>query len=859
MSQGKLLARMRGVGSLGALAVLLCGVPTALVLSAGPPVPRAVQLILSGRSPWHEVISWFLSPVGPALLRDALVGASWLAWVWLVVCGVTEAVAIARGRPARRLPGSKPVQAALAFLLAGVLALAPSAHGAAGGARSTSAKSQESSYVLPAKPAARSSPASLAGLVIPGRAHLEMAGSSIAPNSPSEPPGASAASDSHHDDPSIPLPVVPIASGLLGAALAATAERVRRARQRNGIATAPSQSGLWLERDARSAATAGDARALAGALCALAKGARPKCGPAGLIWVNLGRDAIELHLLQGESSRLSPYWGMHSKVAKPPMTAWEVVTTVRSEAAKHCPPSWPIDGRFSIACPSMVTLGHDSAGSVVINLEALGALGICGQGRELQALLLAMATELAASSWSKGLEVILVGFDRVLGVCERVRVVDALPEALPGLARRAIVAARLLKESGFSCASAGRLAGDSDAWEPVVVVCAEPPSNDDAASLVRLVGDGRFGLCAVFPVGECGQASSPARFVARLESNWITLDGLGMDRTLRPESLRTNALIALGELLATSGEVGSLSIDQCGVSDPYRPCQPSISLHQYNPTPVGGPLPEMLEQPVPTEVEQPVPTEIEQPVPTEIEVKILGPVEISGAERPLARAWTTELVVYLALHPGGVANEIWATALWPDRLMAPASLHSTASAARRCLGQAGDGSDFLPRSHGQLALSKGVSTDWDLFCRLSTIGTPRGWESAMELIRGRPFEGLRSGDWTVLEGFVAEIEAAVVSTASLLAEHHLATANPSGAEWAARQGLKVSRYDERLYRLLMRAADLAGNPAGVEAAMVELAHLVADDVEPFDVVHPETLELYRRLMRDRPAVSSSSH
>jgi hypothetical protein len=109
---------------------------------------------------------------------------------------------------------------------------------------------------------------------------------------------------------------------------------------------------------------------------------------------------------------------MHSKVAKPPMTAWEVVTTVRSEAAKHCPPSWPIDGRFSIACPSMVTLGHDSAGSVVINLEALGALGICGQGRELQALLLAMATELAASSWSKGLEVILVGFDRVLGVCE---------------------------------------------------------------------------------------------------------------------------------------------------------------------------------------------------------------------------------------------------------------------------------------------------------------------------------------------------------------------------------------------------------------------------------------------------------
>jgi hypothetical protein len=31
--------------------------------------------------------------------------------------------------------------------------------------------------------------------------------------------------------------------------------------------------------------------------------------------------------------------------------------------------------------------------------------------------------------------------------------------------------------------------------------------------------------------------------------------------------------------------------------------------------------------------------------------------------------------------------------------------------------------------------------------------------------------------------------------------------------------------------------------------MAELVHLVADDVEPFDAVHPETLALYRRLSR----------
>jgi DNA-binding SARP family transcriptional activator len=71
------------------------------------------------------------------------------------------------------------------------------------------------------------------------------------------------------------------------------------------------------------------------------------------------------------------------------------------------------------------------------------------------------------------------------------------------------------------------------------------------------------------------------------------------------------------------------------------------------------------------------------------------------------------------------------------------------------------------------------------------------------------------------------------------------------ASWSARQALRVSPYDERLYRILMRAADAAGHPAGVESVLDELITLVAEDVEPFDAVHPETLELYRELSRRR--------
>ena len=228
---------------------------------------------------------------------------------------------------------------------------------------------------------------------------------------------------------------------------------------------------------------------------------------------------------------------------------------------------------------------------------------------------------------------------------------------------------------------------------------------------------------------------------------------------------------------------------------------------------------------------------------------MLGQIEIVGAARDFTRAWSKELVVYLAVHPHGATNDAWATALWPDRIMAPSSLHSTASVARRALGRARNGHDHLPHSHGRLALADTVGTDWDRFVAPGRRRRCRSWRSALELVRGRPFEGLRASDWPILEGIGPAIESAVVDLSCRLAGACLSAGDARGAEWAARRGLLVSPYDERLYRILMQAADLAGNPAGVEAVMAELVKLVADDIEPFDSVHPSTVQLYRSLTR----------
>jgi Bacterial transcriptional activator domain len=132
---------------------------------------------------------------------------------------------------------------------------------------------------------------------------------------------------------------------------------------------------------------------------------------------------------------------------------------------------------------------------------------------------------------------------------------------------------------------------------------------------------------------------------------------------------------------------------------------------------------------------------------------------------------------------------------------------------------------------------------------LSQSQAPDDWRKALNLVGGRPFDGLRSDDWVILEGISATVEAGVVDLAFRYAQACLEANDPPGAEWSARQGLRVSTYDERLYRVLMTAANAAGNPAGVESTFSELVHLVADDVEPFDAVHPETLALYRKLSR----------
>jgi DNA-binding SARP family transcriptional activator len=602
--------------------------------------------------------------------------------------------------------------------------------------------------------------------------------------------------------------VVPVGGSVVGAGVVSILDRMRRAQQRHreqgGLIKLPDRSGTDIERRLRSGdgvqiTTALDsALRLADQLWHDAPGDIPVVTGARILdeTIELVVDGLDPNL------RLPPYLSRGDD--------GDSVVFDRAAADRWTASSRTSRHRRSPA-PLLVTVGRGPADTVMVNLESLGSMVIEGDPVECDAVIRSLALESATSHWADQFDLVVVGFGSEL---ERfVRVTRAMdPVALVhSLCRRRLLAHQELAASGYRSFAEARGATGAERWDPLLVICGPSLDPSEAAEVVDAAADPEVGM-AVVAVGPDAQGSHRLSLTGNHRSSIELLGSV-----VFPQMISAEDGAGVHGLLDAAEARGSVGYS----AEPYvhlsvRPTPP--------PDPDAG----------------------------QVTVRVLGTVEIVGAARPFTRAWAQELVVYLAMHPNGASNEAWATALWPDRLMAPSSLHSTASVARRALGTTPEGIDHLPRSHGRLALSPSVVTDWQRFTHLAESEAVEDRRAALNLVRGRPFDGLRSSDWPILEGIGPAIEAAIVDVSGRLAGACLAAGDPSGAEWAARRGLMASPYDERLYRMLMRAADLAGNPAGVESVMSELVRLVADDVEPFDSVHPSTIDLYRSLTRRRP-------
>jgi DNA-binding SARP family transcriptional activator len=636
-----------------------------------------------------------------------------------------------------------------------------------------------------------------------------------------------------------PIPVRAISYGILGAGVIGLLERLRRAQRRHrpiGLRIALPDSDLAvLEQRLRSQSDPAGVDIIDVGLRALVVFSR-RAGrmPPPVTFVRLGEHVLEVVLDRAVADE--PPW---------PFTAaengdkWYLRRDEPEiQAIREDPEVMVGDAPF----PALVTIGRDEFGVVLVDLEHAASLDIGGLA---DGVLRSVAVETATAKWADQVDLILIGFDQELEVLERVTYGSTIAEVTAKVQRRVRERTALLHSVGCRANWEIRWAEGGDAWDLCVVMCTPAAVDADrqgAAELVRLAGSGGLGLAVVLG------APADARWHLHETGGRIEVESNGrVASTVTAQNVDGNLSTGVASLVKLASELGGVGADE----PPYDEIVTAVP--ETGPQTEGRLAESRIGVVDPTDNSAdnsagPVVAK-ESDRQFEVEVRILGPVEIAGAAREFTRAWAIELVVYLSMHRKGASSEQWATALWPDRVMAAASLHSTASAARRSLGVSMAGEDHLPRAHGRLALGPTVGSDWNHFVELAGRPEPESWCEALELIRGRPFEGLRAPDWVLLEGIAANVEAVIVDLAGRYAEHCLSVGDPNGAQWAARQGLRASAYDERLYRVLMRAAEAAGHPAGVESVMAELIHLVAEDVEPYDAVHPETLDLYRVLSR----------
>ncbi len=642
-------------------------------------------------------------------------------------------------------------------------------------------------------------------------------------------------------------PYPPLGAGIVGVGIADLVDRLRRVQQRHRPSGIPAQSPDPKLRRIEGRLRSGDGRDLLRSVDAAVRlylrsvptgsGRAPRIVgitiSAGDLRLVLDPDARAFHV--PEEFTLEPE-GPALRIDRAVADASD--PRVRGRRAGLSP------------LPTLVSVGRNQDEVVLAHLEGMGSVVVTGHPEVCDGIARVLALELATSRWSPGFDVVLVGFGAELSRFARVSSVGDTGGVEDELARRRLIGPVLLDRYGETSFIEARVRDRTGPWDPVVVICGPTVPPGAAGELVSRSGDGVAGT-AVVAFCEGIEARH------RLQADDVGAPSLEVFGTVITPQRASRAELTEVVALLDASEGREVVAPTTALEHPGE-CDVPVGLRRARGTTPAYASVSSASSDVVVSMGSSIldgagiPVGV-PPVEPEVEVAVLGPVEIRGAAREFTRAWASELVVYLAMHPQGASNDAWATALWPDRVMAPSSLHSTASVARRALGTARDGFDHLPRSHGRLALAPTVATDWDRFVALADSEEPTAWRSALEIVRGRPFEGLRASDWSILEGIAPAIESAVVDLSGRLAGACLRAGDARGAEWAARRGLLVSPYDERLYRMLMRAADLAGNPRGVETAMAELVRVVADEIEPVESVHPSTWELYRSLSRRPPS------
>jgi hypothetical protein len=470
--------------------------------------------------------------------------------------------------------------------------------------------------------------------------------------------------------------------------------------------------------------------------------------------------------------------------------------------------------------PGLISIGTNDNGRILVDLEAAhGLIVLHGPDEMRRAVLAAVAVELATNRWSDHMRITLVGFGPELQdiAPDRIRNVASLSEALPELEARSAEVQQALAASGADSVLTGRCRGVfGEAWMPHYLIMADQPTGDEAHRLVALARTGqRMAAGYIVPGDVPGAAWSwEVTGEGRLQAGVL---GFEVEAQVVPE----RHYAALAELFRTAGTLDG-----------------------------GIPLSE------PQPGEEPFGAQAGEQEPA-VDIRLLGPIEIDapGPIEESRRALCTELLVYLATHPGGVHPTVLGGAIWPRGVTAGVR-DTTIARVSDWLGRDSRGRPNLYYDdRGRIKLGSEVRIDWEVFRWLiwrsaAEPGSEMAYMSyALDLVRGPLLADGERGryGWLASEDLEYEATARVIDVAHRLLLLRLDESDARGAIAAARAGLLLAPEDEGLWRDLLRATHAGGDQTRLRVAVEELRRRAQYD-PMLDQLQPETEALIEELM-----------
>ena len=201
--------------------------------------------------------------------------------------------------------------------------------------------------------------------------------------------------------------------------------------------------------------------------------------------------------------------------------------------------------------PSLVTLGRDARGIVLINIERAGSVAVSGSEADL--LVETMAVELATTRWGDQIDLMLVGFDGDISGLERVSHAGSLQSVCTKIRRRTRERAALLTLAQRDTTSDTRWQDGGDAWDLCVVVCSARVSADDpsaVAEMIEIAGDGSLGVAVI-----CASDTKSARWRAWTHGGRVSVDGWPMEwPSLDCQPVPSNFVARVAELVSIASQ-----------------------------------------------------------------------------------------------------------------------------------------------------------------------------------------------------------------------------------------------------------------------------------------------------------------